>query len=178
MLYYDVTNFVSVIKTTIMDEITCSYGHVRSTGVRIPHEALHRAAQSSAVITAGFGVSHRFVLMPQLVKNVTILFAKYRCIWECSCRVCEHIASLQGGSAVLRITYQQWWGQPECHEGLHVAHGPIYIMLLFRSIWEGLGVLVTSRWARNKISGSTSNCSRAVLGNHHIHWECSKYIWI
>jgi hypothetical protein len=50
MPYYDVTNFVTVIKTTIIGKMTCSNGYVRLAVVRIPHEALHRAPQSCTVL--------------------------------------------------------------------------------------------------------------------------------
>jgi hypothetical protein len=47
MPYYDIANLVTPKKTNLIDEMTCGYGTLRTTVVRIPHYVSHTAAQRS-----------------------------------------------------------------------------------------------------------------------------------
>jgi len=60
--------------------------------------------------------------------------------WECSCRVWQHFASLQGRLAVFGITWEHRWGLPEPLGCLCVASRLIYILLRGMppaTSWEG-----------------------------------------
>jgi len=48
--------------------------------------------------------------------------------WECTYRVWEHFAKLQGGLGASGSTLKHSWGLPECLGGLHVASRVIYIV--------------------------------------------------
>ena len=144
MPYCNVANLVSVRNTNMIDEMTCGYGTVWATGVWIWSQAFRRAAQSGAEVTTALEVSHRPVQRSQLLHNFTILLVKYQSTWECSFRVWEHFAVLQGGLGGSESTYKHWWGRPECHRGLHVAPSLCCIMLMFMGTWEHLAVAETS----------------------------------
>jgi len=77
MPYNDVVNLVTVTKTNMIDEMPCGYGTLRTTGVRIWHQASRRAC---AEVSAPLGVSRRPAQRSQQIQNLTILTVKSRSI--------------------------------------------------------------------------------------------------
>jgi len=69
----------------------------------------------------------------QILKHpecTSITAGDYWNAWDCSCRVWEHIAKLQGGLGASGRTWKHWWGLPECLGGVRMASGPDYILLM------------------------------------------------
>jgi len=51
MPYYDVTNLVTVTKTTVIDKMPCGYGTLRTTAVSIWHQVSRRVSQRSHLLS-------------------------------------------------------------------------------------------------------------------------------
>jgi hypothetical protein len=77
MPYYDVGNLVTVIQMTMIDEMPCGCGMLRTTGVRIWYQVSRRAC---AEVSAALEVSSGPVLRSQQLQNLTILKVKSRSI--------------------------------------------------------------------------------------------------
>ena len=129
-------------------------GYLRTTAVRIRHHVCRRAVQLSRLLSKSPAELHSGLSsscsLPQTCPEVSaaprfhycisqiswhpectsITAGVFRSTWDCSCRVWEHFAYLQGGLGAYKSIYKHWWGRPECLGGLHAAPRPIYIFLM------------------------------------------------
>jgi hypothetical protein len=86
-------------------------------------------AEVSAAPKFDYPISH----ISWHLECTSITAGALRSTWECSCRVWEHFAQLQGGLGASRITWEHRWGLQECLGGLREASEPIYILLMYNA---------------------------------------------
>jgi hypothetical protein len=113
MPYYDGANLVTVTKTSMIDEMLCGYGTLRTTGVRIRHQVSRRPAQRS----------------PQL-QYLTILIVKFRSILNAPPSLQVFSGARENALAESESTFQSSRGGWEHLEVLR-STGEGY-----RSVWE------------------------------------------
>ena len=79
---------------------------------------------------AALEVSRQLAQRSQMLQNLTMLSVNFVASCECSWQVWDHFASLHGGLGTSRITGDHRWGPQKGMEGLNVASGPIYVLLM------------------------------------------------
>ena len=111
----------------MIDEMTCGYGTVRTTGVRIRHQVSRRACTE---VLAAFEVSRRPAQRSQQLLNLTIQIVKFRSILNAppSLQVLSgaHVNALAESESTLQSSSGGW-------EHLEVLR---CIGKGYRSVWE------------------------------------------
>jgi len=134
MPYCDVANRVTITRTKCL--VVLSGPLLWEYGTKFP--------LCCTAVLAALKVSHRAAQHPQFLwmspsdvrrgPRCSKIWLSYQshliASWECSCRVWDHFAQLQGGLGASRCTSNHWSGHPECLGGLRVASGPIYILVM------------------------------------------------
>jgi hypothetical protein len=77
MPYYDVANLVTVTHTNIIDEMSCGYVTLTTTGVRVWNQVSRRGC---AEVSTALEASCRPAQRCQQLQNLTILIVKFRSI--------------------------------------------------------------------------------------------------
>jgi hypothetical protein len=133
MPYNEVANLVTVTKTNRRHAL-CLWNSknycVENTAPSLPPSCSRSLSQTWAEVwpSPQFDYPNSQILYRPECTFITA--GAFRSTWECSCRVWEHFAKIQGGLGESGSTWKHWWGLLECLGDLRAASGLIYILLM------------------------------------------------
>jgi len=89
--------------------------------------------QTCAEVSVGPIFDYTYIQIGQHSGSTSKTAGDIRSTWDHICRLWKHFDKLQWGPEACWRTWKYWWDLPECVEGLCMASGPIFILLV---LWQ------------------------------------------